>query len=107
MRMTRSLGRLPDFLTIGAAKAGTTSLHFYLSLHPEVFMSKLKSPDFLQTCLNHWGDGIAVLIGIVVSFCLKSVYVEKHPRHMLLLHRSRAFQRGLPQQFHGPSLYTL
>ena len=30
---------LPNFLIIGAAKAGTTSLHHYLRQHPEVFMS--------------------------------------------------------------------
>src|SRR5712671_4108920 len=30
---------LPNFLIIGAAKAGTTSLHHYLRQHPDVFMS--------------------------------------------------------------------
>ena len=33
---------LPNFLIIGAMKAGTTSLHHYLSAHPEVFMSRTK-----------------------------------------------------------------
>lgn len=33
---------LPNLLIIGAAKAGTTSLHRYLSLHPDVFMSRRK-----------------------------------------------------------------
>jgi len=33
---------LPNLLIIGAAKSGTTSLHRYLSLHPDVFMSKQK-----------------------------------------------------------------
>jgi hypothetical protein len=37
---------LPNFLLIGAAKAGTTSLHFYLDQHPEIFMSSLKEPGF-------------------------------------------------------------
>jgi hypothetical protein len=36
--MSRPAGRLPDFLIIGAAKSGTTSLAFYLSLHPEIHM---------------------------------------------------------------------
>ncbi len=37
---------LPNFLIIGAAKAGTTSLYHYLGQHPEVFMSPVKEPHF-------------------------------------------------------------
>ena len=29
---------LPNFLIVGAAKSGTSSLHNYLNQHPEVFM---------------------------------------------------------------------
>lgn len=39
-------GRLPNLVIIGAAKCGTTSLHYYLSLHPEIFMSEIKEPRF-------------------------------------------------------------
>lgn len=39
-------GRLPNLLLIGAAKAGTTSLHAYLAAHPEIFMAKLKELRF-------------------------------------------------------------
>lgn len=35
-------GFLPNLLIVGAAKSGTTSLHEYLSLHPEIFMSTKK-----------------------------------------------------------------
>lgn len=31
--------KLPNFLIVGAAKSGTTSLHHYLNQHPDVFMS--------------------------------------------------------------------
>jgi len=37
---------LPNFLIIGAAKAGTTSLYNYLEQHPDVFMSPDKEPRF-------------------------------------------------------------
>ncbi|MDZ4728854.1 MAG: sulfotransferase [Xanthomonadales bacterium] len=37
---------LPNFLIIGANKAGTTSLHNYLDQHPEIFMSKIKEPMY-------------------------------------------------------------
>lgn len=38
--------RLPDFLIIGAMKAGTSSLHRYLEQHPDVFASNRKELDF-------------------------------------------------------------
>jgi hypothetical protein len=37
---------LPNFLIIGAAKCGTTSLYHYLRQHPQVFMSPVKEPRF-------------------------------------------------------------
>lgn len=37
---------LPNFLIIGAEKAGTTSLYNYLKEHPEIFMSEEKEPFF-------------------------------------------------------------
>lgn len=37
---------LPNLLIIGAAKAGTTSLHHYLDLHPEIAMAQGKELHF-------------------------------------------------------------
>jgi hypothetical protein len=37
---------LPNFLVIGAAKSGTTSLHWYLTEHPAVFMTSVKDPAY-------------------------------------------------------------
>jgi len=37
---------MPNFLIIGAAKAGTTSLYYYINQHPEIYMSPLKEPHF-------------------------------------------------------------
>ena len=46
--------KLPNFLIIGAAKSGTSSLHQYLHQHPDIFMStfneegvSVKEPQFL------------------------------------------------------------
>jgi hypothetical protein len=36
----------PDFIIIGAPKAGTTALHSALALHPEVFTSTPKEPKY-------------------------------------------------------------
>src|SRR3954447_1442417 len=40
---------LPDFLLIGAPKAGTTALHVALSEHPQIFMSSPKEPKYFLT----------------------------------------------------------
>lgn len=48
---------LPTFLVIGAQKAGTTSLYLYLKQHPQVFMSRLKEPDFF-VAERGWGRGL-------------------------------------------------
>ncbi len=37
---------LPNLFIVGTPKAGTTSLHHYLSFHPEVFMSTPKETNF-------------------------------------------------------------
>jgi hypothetical protein len=37
---------LPNFLVIGAMKAGTSSLHHYLRSHPQIFMSQTKELNF-------------------------------------------------------------
>lgn len=39
-------GRLPDFLIIGAPKAGTTALHAALARHPELFLAGVKEPKY-------------------------------------------------------------
>lgn len=39
-------GALPNLLVIGAQKCGTSSLHYYLDLHPEIAMSSPKELDF-------------------------------------------------------------
>lgn len=37
---------IPDFLIIGAGKSGTTSLYMYLRQHPEIFLPRVKEPNF-------------------------------------------------------------
>ena len=45
-RSASPVGPLPNFLLIGAMKAGTTSLYHYLRSHPQVFMPSFKAPEF-------------------------------------------------------------
>jgi hypothetical protein len=45
-RTVTTVGQLPNFLVIGAMKAGTTSLYHYLRGHPHVFMPPVKELDY-------------------------------------------------------------
>lgn len=40
---------IPNFFIPGAGKAGTTSLHYYLSQHPSIFLPKEKETAFFST----------------------------------------------------------
>lgn len=40
---------LPNFLIIGVAKGGTTSLHHYLRQHPEIYLTPVKETNFFWT----------------------------------------------------------
>ena len=44
---------LPTFVIIGAMKCGTSSLHRYLSLHPEICMSSIKETNFFIAEKNY------------------------------------------------------
>ena len=48
---------LPNLVVIGSMKCGTTSLHEYLSLHPQISMSQLKELDFFVDKFN-WKKGV-------------------------------------------------
>ena len=48
---------LPNLIVIGAMKAGTTSLHYYLDLHPDIRMSREKELNFFVEHQN-WPRGV-------------------------------------------------
>ena len=48
----RRRGALPNLIIIGGLKCGTTSLHHYLNLHPEIAMSRPKELNFFVAELN-------------------------------------------------------
>jgi hypothetical protein len=47
--MLSSVTTLPNFFIVGAPKAGTTSLYYYLDQHPSVYMSPIKEPNYFAT----------------------------------------------------------
>lgn len=55
--MSTSRGTLPNLIIIGAMKCATTSLHYYLNLHPEISMSAQKELNFFTEAFN-WHKGL-------------------------------------------------
>jgi hypothetical protein len=54
MHQGRDRKSLPNLVVIGGAKTGSTSLHYYLGRHPNVFMSHEKEVRFFS---DHFGKG--------------------------------------------------
>jgi len=66
---------LPNFLIVGAARAGTTSLYYYLKQHPEIFMSRIKEPRFIFAQFTRFptkgvGDGYSNVVQDFHDYCL-------------------------------------
>src|SRR6476659_3786562 len=56
-RRRKSHAAMPNMIIIGGLKCGTTSIHHYLGLHPEIWMSKPKELNFFVEELN-WDLGL-------------------------------------------------
>src|SRR6202789_1776123 len=56
-RRRKRHAQLPSLVTTGGRKSGTTSIHHYFGLHPEIQMSKPKELNFFVTELN-WDLGL-------------------------------------------------
>lgn len=48
------MAQWPNLFIVGVARAGTTSLAYYLGQHPDVFMSPVKEPYFFTRYHPHW-----------------------------------------------------
>ena len=57
---SRTSPRRPDFFLVGAPKCGTTAMHLYLSLHPDVFMPAIKE-------INYFGSDLTYNLPYLVS----------------------------------------
>lgn len=70
---------MPNFILIGAAKSGTTSLYYYLKQHPQIYMSKLKETNFFayegqELNFKWWGDRPDAILRSIVN---KKEYLEQ------------------------------
>lgn len=78
---------IPDFLVIGAVKAGTTSLHAYLDQHPEIYLSPIKETNFFSLSdmqFTHFRKDYRYDVTIDFErYLSRRPLVEKHIAHVL------------------------
>lgn len=63
--MINNVTKIPDFLIVGAAKSGTSSLHSYLSKHPDIYMPEKRKELYFwhvatnsnRSIIDHAGEG--------------------------------------------------
>lgn len=46
--------QIPNFFIVGAPKCGTTSMHYYLSQHPDIFMADKEIQYFASDLIRPW-----------------------------------------------------
>lgn len=97
---------LPNFLVIGAGRSGTTSLHHYLGQHPEVYVSKVKSPShfFCQdrairdaSQLNYFVPDRKKYEALFQGVSQEKAVGEVSPVYLAALHVAPAIARQLPE----------
>lgn len=72
----------PNLFILGAAKCGTSSLHEYLSQHPDVCMSNPKEPRFFEAEWERGGD--AYWRGCWAHYAGEPVAGEARPANLFL-----------------------
>lgn len=104
------LNPCPNLVIMGAQKSGTTSLHEYLKVHPDIFMSSpIKEPGLFlgeERARTFWktaGQPIASLQELLHERMLQG-YQGEHwfgdaSTHYTIGQRSRAW--GIPQRMHA------
>ncbi len=83
----------PNFFIVGAPKAGTTNISYYLNLHPKVFVSKLNEPYYFCK----WD--------IPENFKRESM-IRDEKKYLQLFHTTsehKAIGEATPSYFHSPN----
>jgi Sulfotransferase domain len=87
--------QLPNFFLIGTAKAGTTSIHYHLSQHPDVLMSDPKEPLFFQTEYERGVDHY--LSTCFADYNGEKVLGDAAPQHLYLPYVARRIHATVPK----------
>ncbi|MCB2076466.1 MAG: sulfotransferase [Novosphingobium sp.] len=91
---------VPDFLIVGAMKAGTTTLHRDLGMHPDIFLPAQKEPetlvrfDDLVQCERDYGELFALSAAGMIRGEASTAYT-KRPVHEGVAEKARDLTGGL------------
>lgn len=88
--MKTKKGVLPNLIIIGAQKCGTSSLHYYLNLHPEISMSREKELHFFSR-ERYWNRGIDWYKSHFIGS--KKIFGEASPSYTIYPFRKRVAER--------------
>ena len=90
---------LPNFLVIGAPRSGTTTLHYSLGRHPEIFVSPMKETNFFlfdnSDRLPSWIDDATRRVIPKTLHGYEALFAQATSRH-------RAIGESSPTYLHGP-----
>ena len=65
--------KLPNFLIIGAAKAGTSTLYDWLNQHPQIYMSTIKETNFFALVNDDLSYDSRSVVGEYLSECITDI----------------------------------
>jgi tetratricopeptide (TPR) repeat protein len=88
--------RMPDFIIIGAAKCGTTSLYQYLGFHPQILFPHKKELNFFD---RHFALGLDWYLAQFPSITDRAKFVtgEASPNYFCNPEAARAIAKTYPQ----------
>jgi hypothetical protein len=84
---------LPDFLVVGPPKTASTSLHYFLSQHPEVFMSPKKETRFFDV---HYQEGLKYYADFFKDKTTEKIAGEASPTYAFLPFVAGRIKNDLP-----------
>lgn len=85
----------PNLFIVGAMKAGTTTLHSWLSGHPHVYMPPVKEPNFFSKDL--WSISPHIALG--TDELVRRAF--QHPIHSALIADERLYETLYPKGLSG------
>lgn len=83
---------IPNLCLFGAMKSGTTSLNYYLSSHPDIFMSPNKEPGYFVQEIA-WNKGINWYLNLFEKACNEKIIGEASTHYTKLPKYSGVAQR--------------
>jgi hypothetical protein len=91
--------KVPNFIIIGAGRAGTTSLYHYLKQHPQVFMTPIKEPNFFAIDEEDRLDDLTLKFGREKIFPIK--HINEYESLFQGVTKEKAAGEASPRYFWG------